>query len=113
MIYIVYLISGIIFIIAGLVLRYFPPKSINGVIGYRTSMAIKNKETWDEAQRYGGNSMIVFGIINFIIAAFTYRIHALSNEVFQIMFLIVGSIVVIIIVEVHMKKMFNKDGSRK
>ena len=38
-----------------------PPKTINMVYGYRTSMSMKNKETWDFAHtgkghRYGRNS---------------------------------------------------------
>lgn len=46
------LISGAIFILSGGMLFKFPPKNINGVIGYRTSMSIKNKDTWNESQKY-------------------------------------------------------------
>ena len=30
------------------------PKEINGIYGYRTSMSMKNRETWDFAHRYFG-----------------------------------------------------------
>lgn len=49
----VFLITGIVFIFCGFILFKFPPDSINSMIGYRTPMAMKNKDTWDEAQKYG------------------------------------------------------------
>lgn len=33
-----------------------PPKDINGIYGYRTSMSMKNQDTWDFAQRYMGET---------------------------------------------------------
>ena len=38
--------------------RYFmkkAPKEINSVFGYRTSMSMKNKDTWKFAHKYCGN----------------------------------------------------------
>ena len=46
------LTTGIIFLLGGLLMFKFPPESINGVIGYRTPMSMKNKDTWDEAKKY-------------------------------------------------------------
>ena len=37
--------------------RYFmkkAPKEINSVFGYRTSMSMKNKDTWEFAHKYCG-----------------------------------------------------------
>ena len=39
--------------------RYFmkkAPKEINSVFGYRTSMSMKNKDTWEFAHKYCGKS---------------------------------------------------------
>ena len=39
--------------------RYFmkkAPKEINSVFGYRTSMSMKNKDTWEFAHKYCGNT---------------------------------------------------------
>ena len=41
--------------------RYFmkkAPKEINSVFGYRTSMSMKNKDTWEFAHKYCGNGMM-------------------------------------------------------
>ena len=46
--------------------KYFSktaPKSINTVFGYRTSMSMKNKDTWDFAHKYCGKIWFISGWI--------------------------------------------------
>ena len=46
--------------------RYFmknTPKEINAVFGYRTSMSMKNKDTWEFAHKYCGRIWYVCGFI--------------------------------------------------
>lgn len=64
------LIIGVLFIIAGLYLNFFPPKKINFFFGYRTPTAKSSQEHWDFAQKYSGKLawrvglfIILFGII--------------------------------------------------
>lgn len=38
------------------------PKEINAVFGYRTSMSMKNKDTWEFAHKYCGKVWCSFGI---------------------------------------------------
>lgn len=111
----VFLIVGITFSTTGFILKKFPPESINGAYGYRTPMSMKNKDTWDEAQKYGGHSMIILGIISCIIAAYAYLVpnSIINNMSIQLLFLLIGSVGMIVIDEVHLRKLFNKDGSRK
>ena len=40
-----------------------PPKEINGSYGYRTSMSMKSRETWDFAHRYFGRLWFILGLI--------------------------------------------------
>jgi uncharacterized membrane protein len=54
---------AIVFIIAGLIMLKFPPKSINLLYGYRTFSAMKSKERWDFAQKYSSKEMIKWGIL--------------------------------------------------
>jgi uncharacterized membrane protein len=92
----------------------FPPESINGVMGYRTPMSMKNKDTWDEAQKYSGISMTILGGINILLGTLSYLVKGfLVNELFQLLFTLIGATIMIIIDEVHLRKVFNKDGSRK
>lgn len=40
-----------------------PPQKINAVFGYRTSMSMKNKDTWDFAHRFFGKIWFCVGLI--------------------------------------------------
>ena len=43
-----------VMIFGGRMMWKHPPGKINGIIGYRTSRSMKNKETWKFAQEYCG-----------------------------------------------------------
>lgn len=110
------LLTGIVFFICGAILYKFPPKKINSFIGYRTDMAYKNQDTWDEAQKQGGKSMSVFGIVSISIGGILNFILGLDDVVslnIQMILLIVGSILMIVYDEIKLRRIFNKDGSRK
>lgn len=53
--------SGLLFMIAGLILLKFPPKKINSMYGYRTNSSMKNIEKWDFAQKYASIEMMKLG----------------------------------------------------
>lgn len=57
---------GFIFIIAGYIQKRFPPKKINLLYGYRMPSAMKNQETWDEANQYAARYMMRSGMVLFI-----------------------------------------------
>lgn len=40
-----------------------PPKTINGVYGYRTARSIKSQQTWDFAHRYCGKLWFCLGLV--------------------------------------------------
>lgn len=44
------------------------PKQINRVFGYRTSMSMKNRDTWEFAHRYCGKIWYVCGWVLLIIS---------------------------------------------
>ena len=56
-------LCGVSFIIAGIILYFFPPKNINGLYGYRTAASMKSQENWDFAQIYSAQKAILSGII--------------------------------------------------
>lgn len=108
------LIVAIFFIIFGSILKYYPPKDINSIYGYRTPMSMKNRDTWDVSQKYGGASMIVFGVISGIFGLWAIiQPLSINNEFVQLLFLLLGSVVMIVWDEKYLRALFNKDGSRK
>lgn len=49
------LLIPLIMIVLGFIYGKYPPKKINHISGYRTTMSMKNQDTWDFANRYMGN----------------------------------------------------------
>jgi uncharacterized membrane protein len=48
------LLIPLLMIICGRMMWKNPPKSVNGIIGYRTPRSMKNMDTWNFAQDYCG-----------------------------------------------------------
>jgi len=56
-------IVGTIFIIAGFIMRKFPPKTVNSWYGYRTPSSMRSQGVWDYANRRAALQMMNAGII--------------------------------------------------
>ena len=107
-----FIVSAIL-IICGVILYFFPSKNSNWVYGYRTRLSMKNQDTWEVSQKIGGFSMIVFGIIFLIITlVLELFLENLFDEVLVII-LLIGSVLMLIFDEMYLRKIFNRDGSRK
>lgn len=59
----VILLMPLTMIIFGRHFMHNPSKDINGSYGYRTSMSMKSRETWDFAHRYFGKLWFILGLI--------------------------------------------------
>lgn len=57
------LLTPVTMIVFGKMFIKNTPKEINSVFGYRTSMSMKNKDTWDFAHKYCGKIWYVSGLI--------------------------------------------------
>lgn len=120
MMFICNLLIPAIMLIGGYFMYKYPPKEINWVIGYRTTMSMKNKDTWAFAQDYCGRLWVKLGrllLIATIIAQIPF-VHSSDNaigtmtlvvEVVQLVVLL-GSTV---FVETILKKTFDANGARK
>lgn len=103
--------------------KYFiknAPKEINDFFGYRTSMSMKNKDTWEFAHHYCGKLWLTIGWIMLVISAIAMLFVIGRNEDvvgtfggilcgIQMVFL-VGSIFP---TERALKKKFDERGNRK
>jgi len=103
--------GGILFII-GAIFKLLPPKKKNWIYGWRTSFAMKNDDTWKEAQSYGANLFILAGLA---LAALGYLIYVFYPNSSKDMgfFIFIALIVVIIAGEVHLRRLFDEKGNRK
>jgi uncharacterized membrane protein len=52
------LMTGFIFLVAGIITRAFPPKGINSLYGYRTPASMRSDDAWQFAQKFSDSRMI-------------------------------------------------------
>ena len=62
------LLIPLIMIIFGKYFSKKSPKEINYLFGYRTSMSMKNKDTWEFAHKYCGKLWLKIGWIMFVVS---------------------------------------------
>ncbi len=102
----------------GLLFMKKPPKEINGLYGYRTSMSSKNKDTWNFAHRYAGKVWLRSGIVTVIISvALIFSLQKLGFYNYVMTALIYIQLIILLLVipitERALKKTFDKNGNRK
>lgn len=109
----------LIMLLGGFCMFKYPPKEINGIVGYRTSMSKKNKDTWAFAHDYCGKLWIKLGAITLIPTAIVQIPFAhSSDDVIGVMTLIIMTVQLVVIacsimpVEKALKNTFDKNGIR-
>ena len=103
--------------------KYFlktAPKNINTVFGYRTSMSMKNKDTWIFAHKYCGKIWFISGLImlplSVIVMMFVFG--GLENVVGTVGAVLCGIqfipiLISIILTEKALNNTFDKNGIRR
>ena len=107
-------------IIAGRMMWKHCSKSINGVIGYRTTRSMKNMDTWKFAHDYCGRLWWKLGVIMFILSVLIHIPFYQSNEktigITGCILVTIQCIVLIVSIfptESALKRTFNDDGTRR
>lgn len=103
--------------------KYFikrAPKEINMIFGYRTSMSMKNRDTWEFAHHYFGKIWYISGIIllGVTVIIFLFVIGKPQDIIEQVggmvCFLqLIPLIVSIVPTELALRKNFDKNGNRR
>jgi len=96
------------------------PRTINYIYGYRTTMSMKNKDTWNFAHKHCGRIWYYWGLILFL-ASIVVMLFYIGNEidtVGTIGGIVVGIQALILIVSIFptsiaLHKEFDKNGRRK
>lgn len=109
------LVIPAIMIISGAYFRKRSPKNINMLWGYRTSLSMKNRDTWETAHRLIGGIWLVEGLILLPATVITALLFAESDAALivlmsaQLPVLLSG----VIYTEAKLHSIFDKDGNRK
>ena len=108
----------VIMVFFGRTMMDYPPKTINAVYGYRTTMSMKNQDTWDYAQaacakrwrRWGR----VLALITLIVLFFALRRPTFADVLgfytaFETAFLLAS----VAATEMDLRRTFDREGRRK
>ena len=120
MMFICNLFIPIVMLICGFFMFKYPPKEINGIIGYRTTMSRKNKDTWKFAHYYCGRLWFKLGLLLLILTIIIQipLAHSSENAIGYMTLVIeaaqlVGLLGSIVFVERALKKTFDEHGVRR
>ncbi|MAD49816.1 MAG: hypothetical protein CMC95_00725 [Flavobacteriales bacterium] len=61
-----HLLIGPLLLVLSLIFFYFPPKKINLIYGHRTTLSMKNQDTWNEANKRSPYMMLLVSAITCI-----------------------------------------------
>lgn len=105
-------IIGLVYFIAGIILRVKPPKAINGLYGYRTKRSMKSIEAWNFAQEYSSLIMIRYGLIHvaifLILSVFIQNINIAESLALALIPTFIIAAIPIIQTEKELKKRFDQ-----
>lgn len=108
----------LIMLVIGIVFANHPPKQINAVVGYRTTMSMKNQKTWDFAHHYCGKIWRKIGAIMLLpTVIITLLCYGKSEDVIGNASLVLVTVQVALLlasiypVEKALKKNFDKNGN--
>ncbi len=95
-----------------------PPKDINSLYGYRTSMSMKNRRTWLFAHQYAGKIWFYSGIISFVVSVplllFTRKVNCFETLTTVLLFVLMVPVIgVILPTERALRKRFDRFGNPK
>ncbi len=107
---------GLIFILAGLIQKRYPPKEINSLYGYRTARSMKDQQNWDEGNKYSTQLIIKCGVVlfvtGFIITVGMALLHITPElrTLIKVIIMLVGAVGTVVVLftltERHLKRTF-------
>ncbi|SDM43656.1 SdpI/YhfL protein family protein [Daejeonella rubra] len=105
------IITGLIFVIAGIIMIKFPPKKINSLYGYRTFSSMKSQERWDFSQRYAAKELMKFGFILTVssLIGLVFDLRENIGVIIGLGFMLIAIIFLLIRIENAIKIRFGKD----
>ena len=111
----IHLLIGPLLLVISLILFYFPPKKINLIYGHRTSLSMKNQDTWDEANKRSSYMMVLVSAMTciFQLIGIVFKLNQEKTILYATIFLVAGLIIGVLIVEKQLRSIFDKDGNRK
>ena len=109
-----HLIIGPLMIVISLIFFYFPPKKINLIYGHRTTLSMKNQDTWNEANKRSIHMILLVSALTCILQliGIVFNINLETIILYATVILVAGLIIGVIVIEKQLKTIFDKEGNR-
>lgn len=114
------LLISLIMVVFGIIFEKHTPKNINGLYGYRTTMSMKNKDTWEFAHQYCGKLWKKIGFIilipSLLVTFVSFTMNDNMQSIVSVALVSIQTIILIVAivpVEKELKKHFDENGNRK
>lgn len=113
----VMILVGAVLLLAWVISRFFPPKGINGIYGYRTPRSMRTDESWAHAQKLSNRYMLGLALVFLTVGAAFLFVDLSGWSAMEIMgvtigVLVVGFGVLIFQVEKSLRRKFPKDANK-
>lgn len=112
---IVQVLISVLVLIVGLIFKFYPPKAINGLYGFRTALSMKNLETWNKGNEIAANLFIkgslVLIFVKLIQIIFIPNL-AVFNTIIFLTALVTTLILCAVLTQFKLKKIFNSNGNK-
>jgi len=110
-----HLLIGPLLLAFSLIYVYFHPNKINMMYGHRTSLSMKNQDTWVEANKRSALMMLLVSAMTciFQLIGIVFKVNQEKIILYATAFLVAGLLIGVLIVEKQLRSIFDKDGNRK
>ncbi len=104
---------GAILLLVALIFKAVPPKKINWFYGYRTTRSMKNQETWNAGNRIAAQGLLILALIQLVFGACSTVFFEDERALdWTTGFMLVGIIIMLLVIELKLRSLFDKDGKR-
>lgn len=109
------LLAGFVFTLCGIIFRFFPPRKINRLYGYRTHAAMRNEETWRLANRFAAGLMVQLGLLLAGVGVVTFLLPAtpLTGVFTGIGLVVLTAFLQFYFTEKHLCQNFDERGNKR
>ena len=87
-----HLIIGPLMLVISLIFFYFPPKKINLIYGHRTTLSMKNQDTWNDANKRSTHMILLVSALTciFQLIGIIFNINQETIILYATIFLVAG-----------------------
>ncbi len=107
-----FLLFGPLILIIGLITKYYPPKKINNLYGYRTKRSMMNADTWQFANSYSTSILIISGMFTTLIQLIFWNLVVEDFLLIGLTAFVIGLGLSILLTERKLKETFDIEGNR-